>query len=156
MWNVILYLWILHSVSWAPLTLFTVLVSSLNKGLILTFSFCSLCVYSVAQSCLTVFSPIDCSLSGFSVHGILQAKILEWLPFCFSLIFSKSHFFRALLIYQFYNNFPSLTSNYSTSLFLNLQSRSLLLLLIITDSYYHHNRMGTNLLLIPGKYLQLQ
>ena len=88
--------------------------------------------------------------------GFCRQKSWSGLPFCFSLIFPKSHFHRALLIYRFYNNFPSMTSNYSTSLFLNLQSRSLLLFLIITNRYYHYNRMGTNLLLIPGKYLQLQ
>ena len=32
----------------------------------------------VAQSCLTLSDPMDCSLAGFSVHGILQARILEW------------------------------------------------------------------------------
>ena len=31
------------------------------------------------QSCLTLCDPIDCSLSGSSVHGILQARILEWI-----------------------------------------------------------------------------
>ena len=31
----------------------------------------------VAQSYLTLFNPMDCSLSGFSVHGILQVRILE-------------------------------------------------------------------------------
>ena len=30
------------------------------------------------QSCMTLCSPKDCNLSGSSVHGILQAKILEW------------------------------------------------------------------------------
>ena len=36
----------------------------------------------VAQSSLTVFDPVDCSPSGSSVHGILQARIPEWLqPF---------------------------------------------------------------------------
>ena len=30
------------------------------------------------QSCLTLCDFMDCSLSGFSVHGILQARILEW------------------------------------------------------------------------------
>ena len=38
----------------------------------------------VAQSCLTVCDPMDCSLSGFSVHGILQARILEWVAISFS------------------------------------------------------------------------
>ena len=32
----------------------------------------------VAQSCLTLCDPRDCSLPGFSVHGIFQARILEW------------------------------------------------------------------------------
>ena len=30
------------------------------------------------QSCLTLCNPLDCSPSGSSVHGILQARILEW------------------------------------------------------------------------------
>ena len=30
------------------------------------------------QSCLTLCDSIDCSLPGSSVHGILQARILEW------------------------------------------------------------------------------
>ena len=32
----------------------------------------------VAQSCPTLCNPVDCSLPGSSVHGILQARILEW------------------------------------------------------------------------------
>ena len=32
----------------------------------------------VTQPCLTICSPMDCSFPGSSVHGILQAKILEW------------------------------------------------------------------------------
>ena len=31
-----------------------------------------------AQPCLTLCDPTDCSLPGFSVHGIFQAKKLEW------------------------------------------------------------------------------
>ena len=38
----------------------------------------------VAQSCLTLCDPMDCSLPGFSVHGILQARILEWASILFS------------------------------------------------------------------------
>ena len=37
-----------------------------------------MCAYLVAQSCLTLCDPKDCSLPGSSVHGILQARILEW------------------------------------------------------------------------------
>ena len=32
----------------------------------------------VAQSCLTLSNPIDCSLPGSSIHGIFQARVLEW------------------------------------------------------------------------------
>ena len=36
------------------------------------------CVYVlVAQSCLTLCNPVDCNPPGSSVHGILQARILE-------------------------------------------------------------------------------
>ena len=33
---------------------------------------------SVAQSCLILWDPMDCNSPGSSVHGILQARILEW------------------------------------------------------------------------------
>ena len=36
------------------------------------------------QSCLTICNPMDCSLPGSSVHGILQARILEWVVISFS------------------------------------------------------------------------
>ena len=35
-------------------------------------------VAKLLQSCLTLCDPMDCSLPGTSVHGILQARILEW------------------------------------------------------------------------------
>ena len=38
----------------------------------------------VAQSCLTLCDPMDCSLPSSSVHGILQARILEWVAISFS------------------------------------------------------------------------
>ena len=38
----------------------------------------------VAQSSLTLCDPIDCGLPGFSVRGILQAIILEWVAIPFS------------------------------------------------------------------------
>ena len=36
------------------------------------------------QSCPTLCDPMDCSLPGFSVHGILQARTLEWVTISFS------------------------------------------------------------------------
>ena len=38
----------------------------------------------VAQSCLTLSNPMDCSLPGSSVHGIFQAEVLEWGAIAFS------------------------------------------------------------------------
>ena len=38
----------------------------------------------VTQSCLTLCDPTDCSSLGSSVHGILQARILEWVGTSFS------------------------------------------------------------------------
>ena len=32
----------------------------------------------VTQSCLTLSHPMDCSLPGSSIHGIFQARVLEW------------------------------------------------------------------------------
>ena len=38
----------------------------------------------VAQSCPTLCDPTDCSLPGFSIHGIFQARVLEWVAISFS------------------------------------------------------------------------
>ena len=38
----------------------------------------------VTQSCLTLCNPINCSPQSPSVHGILQARILEWVAMSFS------------------------------------------------------------------------
>ena len=37
----------------------------------------------VAQSCLTICDPMDCSLPGSPIHGIFQARILEWVAISF-------------------------------------------------------------------------
>ena len=42
----------------------------------------------VAQSCLTLHDPMDCSPPGSSVHGIFQARVLEWGAIAFS---TKGH-----------------------------------------------------------------
>ena len=38
----------------------------------------------VAESCPTPSDPLDCSLPGSSVHGIFQARVLEWGAIAFS------------------------------------------------------------------------
>ena len=39
---------------------------------------------SIAQSCLTLCNPMDCSLPGSSIYGIFQARVLEWVAISFS------------------------------------------------------------------------
>ena len=45
----------------------------------------------VAQLCLTLCDPMDCSLPGSSVHGIFQARVLEWGAIAFSVLYSSIH-----------------------------------------------------------------
>ena len=40
----------------------------------------------VVQSCLTLRNPMDCSLPGLSIHGVFQARVLEWGAIAFSLL----------------------------------------------------------------------
>ena len=42
----------------------------------------------VAQSCLTLSNPMNCSLPGSSIHGIFQARVLEWVAVAFSVIYA--------------------------------------------------------------------
>ena len=49
------------------------------------------CVW-VTQLCPTLCDPMDCNLPGSSVHGILQARILEWVAMSFSRADSKAKF----------------------------------------------------------------
>ena len=52
----------------------------------------------VAQSCPTLSDPIDCSLPGSSVHGIFQARLLEWGAIAFSdIVTSDDQLFMYLL-----------------------------------------------------------
>ena len=40
----------------------------------------------VAQSCPTLSDPMDCSLPGSFIHGIFQARVLEWVAIAFSVL----------------------------------------------------------------------
>ena len=46
----------------------------------------------VAQSCPTLCDPMDCSLPGFSVHGIFQARVLECVAISFSRVSSRCRY----------------------------------------------------------------
>ena len=47
----------------------------------------------VAQSCLTLSDPMVCSLPGSSVHGIFQARVVEWVPLPSPPCSFKGHYF---------------------------------------------------------------
>ena len=56
------------------------------------------CVYSVIQSCPILCDPMDCSPPGSSIHGISQARILEWVAISFSRGSSSPHLLRLLAL----------------------------------------------------------
>ena len=45
----------------------------------------------VAQSGPALSEPMDCSLLGSSVHGLFQARVLEWGAIAFSVVHAKTH-----------------------------------------------------------------
>ena len=45
----------------------------------------------VTQSCPTLSDPMHCSLPGFSIHGIFQARVLEWDAIAFSNLGPRLH-----------------------------------------------------------------
>jgi len=53
-----------------------------------------------AQLCLTLNDPMDCSLPGSSVHGILQARVLEWVAIAFSKSSSRREFYSITILSQ--------------------------------------------------------
>ena len=59
----------------------------------------------VAQSCPTLSDPMDCSPPGSSVHGIFQAKVLEWDAIAFSI---SPLYLWAKTFYSSFHTFPTL------------------------------------------------
>ena len=66
----------------------------------------------VAQSCPTLSDPMYCSLPGFSIHGIFQARVPEWVAIAFSIFISlpKQCFLKIVFIefpyVKFYFKYP--------------------------------------------------
>ena len=58
-------------------------------ALSLSYIYICMCVYVCVHamslhSCPALCDPMDCSLPGFSAHGVLQARLLEWVAISFS------------------------------------------------------------------------
>ena len=67
------------SCDFLPVPSFPSLINKLDSLLCIHFtSVWQFCAVLSLQSCLTLRDPMDCSPPGSSVHGILQARILEW------------------------------------------------------------------------------
>ena len=64
------------------------------------------CARVCAHLCMTLCDPMDCSLPGSSIHGILQTKILEWVVSLESLRTTEKNF-------CFLNNYPPLDAEES-------------------------------------------
>ena len=55
-------------------------------------------ISQVAQTRLTLCNPVDCTLSGSSIHGISQARVLEWVSIAFSItLLTKVHIIKVMI-----------------------------------------------------------
>ena len=81
----------------------------------------------VAQSCLTLSDPMDCSLPGSSVHGIFHSRVLEWGAIAFSgYIITKHEFGWTLLAYCEFMNLMPVCLNYNIKLLIPISWAGLL------------------------------
>ena len=56
----------------------------------------------VAQSCPTLSDPMDCNLLGSSIHGIFQARVLEWGAMLQPNKFNKNKFYSQIRLFFFF------------------------------------------------------
>jgi len=85
----------------------------------------------VVQSCPTLSDPMDCSLPGSSVHGIFQARVLEWS----AIAFSVHIFIRLFASLTLYWDLSILTFIKCYPLYLSLDKHSFIIpFLILTAS----------------------
>ena len=91
----------------------------------------------VTQSCLTLHDPMDCSLSGSSIHGIFQARVLEWGAIAFSdTSYPGLFFFPSIALNTFcHTRFFSCVDHLSILKMIALRWNSIptLFLLLVTD-----------------------
>ena len=80
----------------------------------------------VAQSCLTLSDPVDCSLPGSSVDGIFQARVLEWVAIAFSDTHTSLLYYLLLqYLHSFGRELKSLPFQQNGTLFWNVLSNAL-------------------------------
>ena len=75
----------------------------------MTYTHCAeLCL--VTQLCLTLCDPVDCSMPGSSVHGILQERILEWFAMPSSRVSSQPRNLTSVSLFLWHQKADSLPS----------------------------------------------
>ena len=90
----------------------------------------------VAQSCLTLSDPMDCTLPGSSVHGIFQAKLLEWGAIPFSDIYIHMYT-NTYILYQILFLYMLLQNTKYSSLCYTVGPCWLFILLIYINCLYY-------------------
>ena len=94
----------------------------------------------VAQSCPTLSDPMDFSLPGSSVHGIFQARVLEWVAIAFSvkMLTSVLNYLATFLKTVFsQTSFPLLITNVRIQVDLNLYSSSVIAIILLFSTFTH-------------------
>ena len=83
----------------------------------------------VAQLCLNVCNPIDCSLPGISVYGILQARIVEWVAISYSRVYSQTRDQTQVscIVGRFFTTEPPGKAHFPTRVLFNLEQFPLFL-----------------------------
>ena len=93
----------------AHLTLFHSVWFWVTNHTIVAIEFIAVAAAKLLQSCPTLCDPIDGSTPGSSIHGIFQARVLEWGAIAFSIQFIKT-FFIQFFMYSFHLFLISLAS----------------------------------------------
>ena len=88
----------------------------------------------VAQSYPTLRNPMDCSLPGSSVHGIFQARVLEWGAIAFSTIFILENLYFSSLLKDNFKGYRVLVWWFFSVNTLNILVHSLLACMVYEES----------------------
>ena len=111
----------------------------------------------VAQSCLTLSDPMDCSLPGSSARGIFQTRVLEWVAIAFSSVFPASFNFSSVQLLSCVPLFANpWTAACQASLSFTISWSLLKLMSIESVMPFHHLILCRPLLLLPSIFLSIR
>ena len=93
----------------------------------------------VAQSCLTLCNPLDCSLPGSPIHGIFQARVPEWGAIAFS--YPSILMLNSLLCHKAFSDSPARMNHFYAFSYLVWRGPSHFLRFCFRGSYVFSNFM---------------